>query len=59
VVKIVNNGGQFKITLPKEIVLAKGWSSETRLRFIEDLEGNIILRPIEKGGASGAGAKRG
>ncbi len=57
-VKIVNNSGQFKITLPKEIVLAKGWSSETRLRFVEDLEGNIILRPIETGGAAGGRAKR-
>lgn len=52
-VKIVNNRGQFKITLPKEIVLSKGWSSDTRIRFVEDLEGNIILRPIEAGSAAG------
>lgn len=57
-VKIVDNRGQYKITLPKEVVLAKGWTSETRLRFVEDLEGNIILRPIEPGGAAGGRAKR-
>lgn len=57
-VKIVDNRGQFKITLPKEIVLAKGWTSETRLRFIEDVEGNILLRPIEPGNAAGGRTKR-
>jgi hypothetical protein len=51
-VKIVDNRGQFKITLPKDIVLAKGWCSETRLRFVEDLEGNIILKTIEPGNAA-------
>ena len=56
--KIVNNRGQFKLTIPKDIVLSKGWSSETRLRFVEDLEGNIILRPIEPGSAAGGRARR-
>lgn len=56
--KIVNNRGQFKITLPKEIVLVKGWSSDTRLRFVEDTEGNIILRPIENGSAPGGRARK-
>jgi bifunctional DNA-binding transcriptional regulator/antitoxin component of YhaV-PrlF toxin-antitoxin module len=47
-VKIVNNRGQFKITIPKDIIDSKGWNSEMRLRFVEDLAGNIILRPIEQ-----------
>jgi bifunctional DNA-binding transcriptional regulator/antitoxin component of YhaV-PrlF toxin-antitoxin module len=46
-VKIVNNRGQFKITLPKDIVESKGWDSGTRLRFLEDPEGNIILKPFQ------------
>jgi len=44
--KIVNNQGQFKVTLPKDLVLAKKWTSSTRIRFIEDSEGNIILKEI-------------
>jgi hypothetical protein len=47
-VKIVDNRGQFKLTIPKDIIDSKGWNSETRIRFVEDLAGNIILRPIEQ-----------
>ena len=46
-VKVVNNSGQHKITIPKDIVEAKGWISKTRLRFIEDFKENIILKPVE------------
>jgi bifunctional DNA-binding transcriptional regulator/antitoxin component of YhaV-PrlF toxin-antitoxin module len=49
-VKIVNNNGQYKITIPKDIVDIKGWSSKTRLRFVEDVYGNIILRSVGKSG---------
>jgi bifunctional DNA-binding transcriptional regulator/antitoxin component of YhaV-PrlF toxin-antitoxin module len=45
-VKIVNNKGQYKITIPKELILSQGWDSNTRLRFVEDLTGNIIIKPI-------------
>ena len=51
-VKVVNNSGQYKITIPKDIVESKGWSSETKLRFVEDLEGNISLRVIESNSES-------
>ena len=44
IVKVVVNNGQYKITIPKELAMAKGWNSHTRLRFIEDTEGNIILK---------------
>ena len=48
--KIVNNRGQFKITIPKEIALSKEWNDSTILRFVEDKDGNIILKeiPIDK-----------
>ncbi|MFH1053285.1 MAG: hypothetical protein V1740_02595 [Candidatus Woesearchaeota archaeon] len=53
-VKVVVNNGQFKITIPKELALEKGWNSKTRLKFIEDQEGNIILKEvILKGGKKG------
>jgi bifunctional DNA-binding transcriptional regulator/antitoxin component of YhaV-PrlF toxin-antitoxin module len=45
-VKIVDNNGQYKITIPKDVMESKGWNSKTKLRFVEDVEGNIILRPI-------------
>lgn len=45
-VKVVVNNGQYKITIPKDIAEAKGWTSKTKLRFVEDAEGNIILREM-------------
>lgn len=51
-VKVVVNNGQYKITIPKDLAEEKGWTSKTKLRFVEDTEGNIILREIkrERGG---------
>lgn len=45
-VKIVNNNGQHKITIPKDVMESKGWNSKTKLRFVEDLDGNIFLKEI-------------
>ena len=45
-VKVVVNNGQYKITVPKELALAKGWNSKTILRFVEDNEGNIMLKEV-------------
>lgn len=46
-VKIVNNRGQYKLTIPKDIMESKGWDENTRVRFVEDTEGNIILKEIK------------
>ena len=46
-VKVVVNNGQYKITIPKELALAKAWSSKTRLRFVEDIDGNVILKEVK------------
>jgi len=46
-VKVIVNNGQYKITIPKELALSRSWNSKTILRFIEDMEGNIILRETE------------
>jgi hypothetical protein len=46
-VRVVVNNGQFKITIPKELALSKGWNKETILRFNEDNEGNITLKEIK------------
>ena len=51
-VKVVVNNGQYKLTIPKDIAEAKGWTSKTRLIFIMTLEGDILLKeiPEKKGG---------
>ncbi len=48
-VKVVVNNGQYKITIPKDIALAKGWNSDTRLIVVMDTEGNIVLKEIKGG----------
>jgi|TARA_B100002003_G_C13883631_1_gene431204 bifunctional DNA-binding transcriptional regulator/antitoxin component of YhaV-PrlF toxin-antitoxin module len=45
--KVIINNGQFKITIPKELALAKGWNKNTILRFIEDTGGNITLKEVK------------
>ena len=45
--KIVVNNGQYKITIPKELALEKGWKKGTRLKFVEDSEGNVILKEVK------------
>jgi len=47
-VKVVVNNGQYKITIPKELAIAKRWNSKTRLRFVEDSEGNVILKELKE-----------
>jgi bifunctional DNA-binding transcriptional regulator/antitoxin component of YhaV-PrlF toxin-antitoxin module len=45
--KVIVNNGQYKITVPKELALAKGWDKNTILRFVEDTEGNVILKEVK------------
>jgi len=46
--RIVSNNGQYKITLPKDLVVDKGWKAGDELRFIEDMEGRIFLKIMKK-----------
>lgn len=46
--RIVVSNKQFRITLPKDLVEEKGWKAGTRLRFVEDLDGNVYLKKIKK-----------
>ena len=46
--KVVLNNKQYKITIPKELAEEKGWGPGTRLRFVEDLEGNVFIKVIDK-----------
>ncbi|MBR9690228.1 AbrB/MazE/SpoVT family DNA-binding domain-containing protein [Candidatus Woesearchaeota archaeon] len=46
--KLVDNNGQYKITIPKELAQAKGWEAGTQIRFVEDIEGNVHLKEMPK-----------
>lgn len=38
-----DNNQQFKITLPKQIILAKGWQKGDKINIQLDDRGNLIL----------------
>lgn len=50
--KIQNNQGQFRITIPKALAKAKGWKQGTEILITLDKEGNvhIVELPEEKHG---------
>jgi len=47
--KIVEHNKQFRITIPKDIIEEKAWKAGTKLRFVEDVDGNIFLKEIKGG----------
>ena len=47
-VKVVAYGGQYRITIPKELAEIKGWEAGTRLRFVEQQDGSVILKEIKE-----------
>ena len=46
--KIRGFNNHYQLTIPKDLVKAKGWEIGTDLRFVEMANGEIILRPIKK-----------
>jgi bifunctional DNA-binding transcriptional regulator/antitoxin component of YhaV-PrlF toxin-antitoxin module len=44
---IVEFNKQYRITLPKDLIEEKGWKAGTKLRFVEDLQGNIFVKVIK------------
>lgn len=46
--KIVAFNGQFRVTLPKDLVRDKGWDVSTELRFVEDEQGRIYLKVLDE-----------
>lgn len=48
-VKIVQYNGQYRVTIPKELVKDKSWDDgATELRFVEDEHGRIWLKEIRR-----------
>ncbi|MBS3096108.1 AbrB/MazE/SpoVT family DNA-binding domain-containing protein [Candidatus Woesearchaeota archaeon] len=46
--KVVAYKGQYRVTIPKDLAEAKGWKPKTKLRFVEDTGGNVILKEIKE-----------
>ncbi len=42
------NKKQFIVTLPKGLVLAKGWKQGDKLEFVLDNKGDIIIKKTKK-----------
>jgi antitoxin component of MazEF toxin-antitoxin module len=42
-----DNNKQYKLTLPKALVEAKGWQKGSEVKITLDSEGNIILKVVE------------
>ena len=45
--KIQDNKGQYKVTIPKDIAKLKGWKQGTEVVIILDSEGNVLVKQIE------------
>lgn len=46
--RVVAYKGQYRVTIPKDLAEAKGWKPGTKLRFVEDVKGNVILKEIKE-----------
>ena len=43
-----DNNKQYKLTLPKALMEAKGWEKGTEIKVVLDSEGNIVLKEVKK-----------
>ena len=53
--RIVKNGNSFQISLPKAIVLSKGWSAGDKLKIVINQKGNLEIVREEKNGLGSGG----
>ncbi len=44
--KIQDNKGQYKVTIPKDIVKLKGWKQGSHVIIVVDKEGNVLIKEI-------------
>ena len=42
-----SKSGQLRISVPKELAEAKGWKKGTRLRFVEMVDGTVMLKKLK------------
>ena len=46
--KLQNNKGQFRLTIPKDLVKAKAWKQGTELIIAMDPAGDLVIKEIKK-----------
>lgn len=46
--KLQDNKGQFKLTIPRDLVKVKGWKQGTELVVVMTAEGDLIIKEIKK-----------
>jgi len=46
--KLQNNKGQFRLTIPKDLVKVKGWDQGTDLVIVMDTSGDLVIKEIKK-----------
>ena len=46
-VKIQNNNGQYRLTIPKDLARLKNWKMGMEVIVVQDSFGNVILREIK------------
>ncbi|MBD3249057.1 hypothetical protein GF336_03355 [Candidatus Woesearchaeota archaeon] len=46
--KLQNNKGQFKLTLPKDIVKSKKWKQGTELLITMNEKGEIVIKEMKR-----------
>jgi hypothetical protein len=46
--KIQNNKGQYRLTIPKDLITVKGWKQGTEVFVVMNLEGDLVIKEIVK-----------
>jgi len=46
--KLQDNRGQFKITIPRDLAKIKGWKQGTELAIVMNSEGDLVIKEIKK-----------
>ena len=46
--KLQDNKGQFKLTIPKDLAKIKGWKQGTEVIVVMNPEGDLIIKEIKK-----------
>ena len=46
--KLQNNKGQYKLTIPKDLAKVNGWKQGTELVVVMNSEGDLVIKEIKK-----------
>ena len=46
--KLQNNKGQYKLTIPKDLAKVKAWKQGTELVIVMNQDGDLIIKEIKK-----------